>query len=244
MRLFAKYYNRIFINNLGDNLILDRLSSMCNSSDVFLDLCCGSGRVLTFPLNRGVKAVGIDNDTEMLLEARIFLENKGYSNYELIKADALDLNFDGRFKVITCVGHCMSFFKGKPAIQRLLERVYKALVRGGLFFIESYVPGNPKDGFYRRSTFNVNGGELICTLSVSIEVNGSDNSVTKLFTYDLEIGDRKEQEVYRVCDVYLPPIIKIAKRIGFTVEGIYGDSNATVPFYPTSETQSLLLKKM
>ncbi|MBU0727236.1 hypothetical protein KKA95_00980 [Patescibacteria group bacterium] len=138
----------------------------------------------------------------------------------------------------------MSFFKGSDVIQQLLVRVYNSLVIGGLFFIESYVPGNPKDGYYRRLTFDVDSGELTCTLRVSSKVDDSDGSLIKLFTYNLEMGDRKEEEVYRVCEVHLPLIIEIAKRIGFEVKGIFGDSNATVPFDLKSETQSLLLKKV
>jgi len=138
MRLFAQYYNTMFVNNLGDNLILGRLSSMCRPDNVFLDLCCGSGRVLAFPLKQGVKAVGIDNDPEILAVAHNYLQNMGHSNYELIKANALDLEFDSRFKIATCVSHCMSFFRGETANQRLLERVHKSLIAGGLFFMESY----------------------------------------------------------------------------------------------------------
>lgn len=244
MRLFARYYNRMFANQLGDNSVLRRLSGMCNRGDEFLDLCCGSGRVLVFPLKRGVKAVGIDNDTEMLEEAHNYLRNLGLSNYELIEADALDLDIDRRFKVVTCMSNCISFFKGTAAIQKLLERVCRSMFAGGIFFIESYVPGNPSDGFHRRSTFDVDGDLLICTLNVSSEVDDSDGSIARVFTYDLEMRDTREREVYRVCEVHLTPLIEIARRIGFIVEGIYGDSSATVPFDPTSETQSLLLRKV
>ncbi|EKD47081.1 MAG: methyltransferase type 11 [uncultured bacterium] len=234
----------MFTQSLGDDLILTRLSQTCQPGDQFLDLCCGSGRVLTFPLDHGVKAVGVDKDAEMLAEARHFLPARFDGRYQLLQRDALDLDFEGQFRVVTCVSHCMSFFRGAETIQRLLERVYRSMVAGGLFFIESYVPGKPENGYYRKLTFHVDGGDLTCTLQVSEESDPSDGSVVKVFTYDLEKDDRLEKEVYRVGEVFLTPIIEMAKQIGFQVEGVYGDSNATVPFDGTSETQSLLLKKM
>lgn len=233
----------MYTNSLGDDLILDRLSKACKPGDEFLDLCCGSGRVLVCPLKHGIKAVGIDSDLEMLTEAQNYLSGFNNLNFELIQADALDLNFIERFKVITCVGHCMSFFRGKEAITQLLKGVYKSMVPGGLFFIESYVPGNPKTGYHRKLTFNTNKGELTSTLNVSETRDESNGFLIKVFTYDIELGDKKEQEVYNVCEVGLEPIIEIARNIGFKVDGVFGDSNATVPFDEKAETQSLMLSK-
>lgn len=103
-----------------------------------LDLCCGTGAAMLAlrPLCTE-EIVGVDLSQGMLDMARESLERQQQESatalvpFKLIQQDALQLDFQQSFDVITCCGafgHIMP-----PEQDRFVERIHDALKQGGRF---------------------------------------------------------------------------------------------------------------
>ena len=74
--------------------------------DAALDICCGTGAAIGFlrPLCRQ-KLVGLDFSAGMLRQAtRNLAKGVGSARIDLVEADALTMDFDAEFDVVTCFG--------------------------------------------------------------------------------------------------------------------------------------------
>lgn len=104
-----------------------------------LDLCCGTGAAMAMlrPLCRE-RVVGIDFSLGMLTQARRQLgASEGTARVDLVRADVLDLAFDGggTFDAVTCFG-ALGHIVGRDQ-HRLLRVVACALRPGGRFIFPS-----------------------------------------------------------------------------------------------------------
>ncbi len=101
-----------------------------------LDLCCGTGAAMAMlrPLC-GERVVGVDFSGGMLAEARRRLNaaaaEPGLAPVELVRADALSLEYDGDFDLVTCFG-ALGHFRRRDQ-DRLIATVARALRPGGRF---------------------------------------------------------------------------------------------------------------
>ena len=107
-----------------------------------LDICCGTGAVITAFANQYPKShtVGYDFSRGMLLKVR---EKSGARPVVLIEGDAALLPFmDESFDVITC-SHALYELKG-PARQAALKEMKRVVRPGGVVLImEHEVPRHP-----------------------------------------------------------------------------------------------------
>src|SRR5262245_31158033 len=95
-----------------------------------LDLCCGTGvglRMLRPLCQRRV--VGLDFSAGMLAEARRQLGER--ASVELVQGDALALDFEEAFDVVTCFGAFGHIPRREQ--RRFLAGIFRALRPGGLF---------------------------------------------------------------------------------------------------------------
>lgn len=109
-----------------------------------LDLCCGTGAAMLAlrPLCTE-EIVGVDLSEGMLAMARRGLEQQQQESatalapFDLIQQDALQIDFEEAFDVITCCGafgHIMP-----PDQDRFVERIHRALVPGGRFIFITHL---------------------------------------------------------------------------------------------------------
>ncbi|MGF1468459.1 MAG: class I SAM-dependent methyltransferase [Sandaracinaceae bacterium] len=109
--------------------------------DRALDVCCGTGAAMRWLRPRCRAAVvGVDRSRGMLEEAaRRLVHAPGDAAVRLVRADALDLPFEGAFDLVTCFGafgHILE--RDEP---RFVDRIARALVPGGRFvFVTSRRP--------------------------------------------------------------------------------------------------------
>lgn len=120
-----------------------------------LDVCCGTGagvRMLR-PLCRA-EVVGLDRSQGMLEEARRRLvDARGDAAIHLVRGDALEMPFEGRFELATsfgAFGHILE--EDEP---RFVRAVHRALApRGRFAFVSSYLPPKTSRAYWAARAFN------------------------------------------------------------------------------------------
>ena len=146
--LFSHLYDA-FINlharrDAGDTRnFLVKMARLQEKTDPYiLDICCGTGAVITAFANQYPKsfAVGYDFSRGMLLKVR---EKSGARTVILIEGDAATLPFiDESFDVITC-SHALYELK-KPARQAALKEMKRVIRTDGVVLImEHEAPRHP-----------------------------------------------------------------------------------------------------
>lgn len=101
-----------------------------------LELGCGNGRILLALRARGLDAIGIDGSAAMLRELR----RKAGVNVPVARMDTRALGFAAAFDVVLCPYSLVTYHAGPGDIARLFAGARRALLRGGTFVVDAFVP--------------------------------------------------------------------------------------------------------
>lgn len=104
-----------------------------------LDVACGGGRVSVPLARRGCRVTGIDLSPNSLERAKEAAAAAGVS-LDLIRLDMRELDFDARFDAAINVFTSFGYFERSEDDQRVLGRIARALVSGGVFLIDHINP--------------------------------------------------------------------------------------------------------
>ena len=97
-----------------------------------LDLACGTGNI-TIPLARkGYDMIGIDNSTEMLLEAR----NKSSENILFISQDMREFELYGTVDACVCMVDSINYILEDKEVSEVFKLVHNYLNPDGLFIFD------------------------------------------------------------------------------------------------------------
>lgn len=109
------------------------------SAKRFLDIGCGSGRHMVELATRGYQMTGIDVSPEMIAYVK---EEAAASKLPITASvgDLRDLSITGTFDAAYCFMDTFRFLLTNDAIVSHLRRVADALVPGGLYLIDFWVP--------------------------------------------------------------------------------------------------------
>jgi SAM-dependent methyltransferase len=99
-----------------------------------LDIGCGPGRMLTEYNRFGWRIVGMEPDRDFYQCA--VKHTRNLDNVRVLPAGFTDMCFEATFDLITAINNPFSYLLDVPARIDALERVYKALKPGGVFFLE------------------------------------------------------------------------------------------------------------
>ncbi|NHJ87622.1 MAG: class I SAM-dependent methyltransferase [Asgard group archaeon] len=110
------------------------LLSYINEQDTVLELGCGYGRVLKLIAQKAKSITGIDISEESITFAKEYL--KSFSNVELYKMNASDLQVSSIFDVVAVVQNGISAFKIEPEI--LIKECLKVTKPKGKILLSSY----------------------------------------------------------------------------------------------------------
>jgi SAM-dependent methyltransferase len=112
----------------------------------WLDLCCGTGRLLEILVREGYSATGLDLSPHQLAHAR-----RNVPEAELVKADIRDFRLGRQFDVITCLFDSINYLTTKRDLERAFRNVRRHLAGPGMFVFDvctlagyrdaTYVPG-------------------------------------------------------------------------------------------------------
>ena len=144
MTNYNKNFAKLYSMELADypanvaGKILNYFESVHTSCDrTLLDLCCGTGNLARFFLERGYDVTGIDASADMLEHAlnlcRDFVD-KGRARF--ICADVRHFICDRKFALITSTSDSINHLKDYGEMEKCFSLTFNSLAEGGLFIFD------------------------------------------------------------------------------------------------------------
>ncbi|NIN99288.1 MAG: methyltransferase domain-containing protein, partial [Anaerolineae bacterium] len=94
-----------------------------------LDVCCGTGQLAIYFLERGYKVVGIDLSENMLRYAQeSAAQYIGRGQARFLQADAADFTLDERFGLVVSTFDSLNHLPDENALRSCFQSVYAVLV--------------------------------------------------------------------------------------------------------------------
>lgn len=175
---------------------------------LIVDLGCGSGLSAIELVKAGYRVLGIDISESILDLARIRVPNAEFKLGSVFKAEIPACN------AVIAIGECFNY---------LFERIYKALIPGGVFIFDIVEPGQVKAGEISQGFRE--GKDWI--VLVEKEEDREQNILTRriIILRKIEEYYRRDEEIHRQQLYQRTDIAKKLKEVGFEVEILdsYGD---------------------
>lgn len=99
-----------------------------------LDVGCGFGSHVVELSARGFLGVGLDLSLAMLSRAADIAQDRG-QRINFLHADMREMNFDGTFDAVTCLGTTFGYFDDEVN-RKVVEKLYNALKPGGVLLLD------------------------------------------------------------------------------------------------------------
>jgi SAM-dependent methyltransferase len=106
-------------------------SDKINKKGPWLDLCCGTGRLLKFAIKEGYIGYGLDASVHQLNHAK-----KNASAAKLILSDIRNFKLPQKFKVITCMYDSLNYLIKPNDLKKVFKSVAEHLAPGGVFIFD------------------------------------------------------------------------------------------------------------
>lgn len=196
---------------LANNNILDRL---------IVELGCGSGISALEFARRGYKILGIDISSAMVDLARARVPQAEFYKASLFKIDLPPC------AVVTAIGECLNYLfdpdNQDDRLQQLFERIYQALMPGGLFIFDVAEPGLLEKGDEQHFT---EGHDWL--VLVEKEENLEQSTLTRRIITLRKIGEqyRRDDEVHHIRLYRSTDLAHKLRQAGFKIQSMrsYGD---------------------
>ena len=140
-RVFAKVYNLLW-NDFADH-IAPKVHDFYAATQVglaqnpVLDLCCGTGRLSRYLLEKGFRVVGLDLSEPMVTYARENnLEYVVAEQAKFIQGDAANFSLDDQFGLVVSTYDALNHLPNEAALQGCLKSVFNVLLDGGTFIFD------------------------------------------------------------------------------------------------------------
>jgi SAM-dependent methyltransferase len=142
-----------------------------------LDVCCGTGQLAVYFLERGYRVTGLDLSEHMLRYAR---ENAGrhleITQAKFVQADASDFTMDEQFGLSVSTFDALNHLESELALRKCFQCVYSALVPDGYFIFDL----NTRAGLMRWNSMSVSEDEQITLITRGIYDGQSDRATARI----------------------------------------------------------------
>lgn len=205
-----------------------------------LDVGCGTGRVV-LPLARaGLNVHGIDNNGEMLRQARRHIESEpnAFASLTLHEGDVLgDVTFDTPFSMVLFTYNLLMHFHQQADQLNLLRRARGWIADDGVLVIDLPNAGEifatpDSDAINLERTFvEAENGHLVLQQAVST-LDRATQFMRVTWIYDETLGDGtvKRTVAPTLFRYFFPYEVQLLlKMTGFRIEQMYGDVDGS-PF--------------
>jgi len=201
---------------------------------MLLDLGCGTGRHAIELTRRGYKVVGFDLSLPMLAKAAEEAQERA-QKLNFVQGDMREMTFEDTFDGIYSWNTSFGFFE-EDKNQQVIQRVHKALKKGGQFVLEV---GN-RDFIIRQapSLAWFEGDGCICMDEMSIDWITSRMKVKR--TMMMDDGRTKEID-YSVRIYSLHELGKILHDAGFRVAEVSGRCATPGVFFGNESPRTMIL---
>ena len=140
-RVFAKVYNLLW-NDFADRIapkVHDFYTATLAGQDQqsILDLCCGTGRLSQYFLEKDFRVVGLDLSEHMVAYARENnLEFVVAKQANFIQGDAANFSLDEKFGLVVSTYDALNHLPDEAALQGCFKSVFNVLQDGGYFIFD------------------------------------------------------------------------------------------------------------
>ena len=155
---FARFYNLkcgSFVNEVAPKILEFYASTTLNQiNSSILDLCCGTGQLALFFLQKGYKVTGIDISAGMLNYARI--NNQQYieaSQAKFLQDDATKFTLNDSFGLVIATYDALNHLENEDALRSCFQKVYA--VSEGYFIFDL----NTRKGLQRWNSIQIDESE-------------------------------------------------------------------------------------
>lgn len=203
------------------------LARMATAGGPVLEIGVGTGRLFVEARRRGIDAWGIDVSPAMIERCRAKLAPEDRERVAV--ADAVRLRTDRRFALVCAPFRVLSHVHDTADQLRLLDAVHDALVPGGAFLFDLYVP-NLKlllEGMEERVDFDgehAPGRRLRRTVSSEpADLSRQTNRVLMRFLWDEADGERRAEWEFEMRFFFRFEIEHLVARSKLLLETLHGD---------------------
>lgn len=126
----------------------------------WLDICCGTGSLLSFVCKSGYSAMGVDISKHQLYYAR-----QNAPQASLIAQDIRKLSLPQKYDIITCMFDSLNYLTSKRDLLNVLRRIHRHLESGGLFAFDMNTYNGLLNEWHRTSATHGHGFTLIVETS-------------------------------------------------------------------------------
>ncbi len=204
-------------------------------ADGVLEVACGTGRITMRLAKDGVDITGLDISSELLEIARP--KSIGLSNVNWVLDDMRTFEIDRKFGHIIIPGHSFQFMATPDEQVQCLKQIKHHLVDDGLLIVHldhqdfSWIAGilNNKESVYEQGpilTHPTTSQKIRPSYAWTFEP--STHTATVKMKFEEIDGNGNviqtwEMEQMRLHCVFRFEMEHLLKRVGFTIEAVYGD---------------------
>jgi len=182
-----------------------------------LDLACGHGRHAVELAARGFRVTGLDISGPSLSIARERAAER-LAEIELVQLDMRELAAELEYDAVLNLNSAFGYFPSEEEDQQVLERVARALVRGGRLLIDTinglWIAGN----FQARGWRALEDGTVMTEDRTYEAITGRSSAVWTLIHAD---GTRSEL-VHSMRVYTCPELCGMLTRAGLEPDGVWG----------------------
>ncbi|MGB3533820.1 MAG: class I SAM-dependent methyltransferase [Microcoleaceae cyanobacterium] len=193
--------------------IIDILNQNNIKDGLIVDLGCGSGLSAQAFIHANYQVLGIDISESMIAIARQRVPQATFQVNSLLKADIPCC------QVVTSISECLNYLfdldNNFPTLNQLFDRIYQALIPGGLFIFDILEP----EQLETEKTQSFVEGEDWIVLVEKTEDKIKQRLTRRIITFrQLEDTYRRNEEVHQVQLYSANTLAEVLNKIGFKVE--------------------------
>ncbi len=199
-RVFAKVYNLLW-NDFADRVapLIHDFYTATEAGEVrqpILDLCCGTGRLSRFFLERGFRVVGLDLSEHMIAYARENnLEYVVAEQAQFIRGDAANFTLAEKFGLVLSTYDSLNHLPDEAALQGCFRSTFDAILNDGYFVFDLNTGG----GLSRWNGVMVRPGDEIYLINRGMYDDATIKAWTKITGFvrsDSGLYERFDETVY------------------------------------------------
>jgi len=178
---FARIYNlrwTAFVQDVAPHILsYYERAPVAQANKSLLDVCCGTGQLAVYFLERGYRVTGLDLSEHMLHYAR---ENAApyveSGQARFVHADASDFSLDEQFGLVVSTFDALNHLESEQALRKCFQCVFAVLVPDGHFIFDL----NTRASLMRWNNMSVNDDEQITIITRGIYDGQSDRATTRI----------------------------------------------------------------
>ena len=187
-----------------------------------LDLCCGHGRHTLLLAQQGYQLIGQDLSKAFLQQAQEQAEQLNLS-IKWVQSDMRVIPFENEFDAIINVFTSFGYFENDREDQKVLQQVYYALKRGGLFLLETVYQPRVVRAFTPHGILRYPDGLTVLEeRRIDMVKSRNEVQITMLFPDGQRTEHTQSIRVYTLTE-----LIRMLEVAGLQVQAHYGDLDAS-----------------